>query len=382
MRVLHLVKSSVGAVWAWRQIRELRALGVDAQVVLPGSGPMVERYEAEGIPIHRLDLDLARMRAPGTFLARRRALDALLASLRPDLLHSHFVSTTLFARLALGRRGPRRVFQVPGPLHLEHALPRKADVWSANRRDWWIATCEMTRRVYLAEGIEASRIGFSFYGTDLGLHTGGRPGRLRPELQVGPQTRLIGMVAYAYPPKAWLGYRRGIKGHEDLIDAVRLLLDAGRDVRLVFAGGAWIGGDAYLASIKRYAAERLGGNVVFLGSRSDVPDIYADLDVAVHPSHSENTGAAVESLLAGAPTIASNVGGLPDVVIDGETGWLCPPKDPPSLARVIGTVLDNPDEGRRRAAAGRAHVTRELDVRRTARQVLEFYRGLGPWKRS
>src|SRR5207253_11117736 len=106
----------------------------------------------------------------------------------------------------------------------------------------------------------------------------------------------VGMVAHVYPPRWVLGQRRGLKGHEDFIDAVARL---GAPVRAVVVGGPWIGADQYLARLRRRAWRHSRDAIRFTGHRSDVPAVYADLDVAVHPSLSENCGAAVESLAAG-----------------------------------------------------------------------------------
>ena len=336
---------------------------------------MASRYQDEGIPIRFLNCDLGQMRSPRAFMASRRGLRAVVEEVAPDLIHNHFVGPALFTRLALGRhRGPLRVFQVPGPLHLEHGATRTADLWSAGSTDYWIASCRKTRDIYLSAGIAPERVGFSYYGTDTDALVEARPGRVRPGLGLPSTTRLIGMVAYAYRPKRWLGRRKGIKGHEDLIDAVALLRKERRDVAVVFAGGPWVGAETYFESIKRYASPVLGSRALFLGSRDDVMDIYADLDVAVHPSHSENLGGAVESLLAAVPTVATNVGGLPDIVIPGETGWLCHPRSPGSLASAIGAALDDPAEASKRGLAGRALIKRDLNVNATAAQVADYYR--------
>jgi glycosyltransferase involved in cell wall biosynthesis len=79
-------------------------------------------------------------------------------------------------------------------------------------------------------------------------------------------------------------------------------------------------------------------------------------------------------LAAECPTIASAVGGLPDVVVDGETGWLVPPRDSGTLAASILEVLGDRHEGRRRARAGRDLVRHLFDVRRTAGEIASIYR--------
>lgn len=377
MRVLHLLKTSDGAKWAWRQMRELKALGVDVQVVLPGSGPMARKYADAGIPVHMLDCDFGRIRSLPALRRAKGALRALVGELKPSVIHSHFVGTTLLARLARGTRTRiPMVFQVPGPLHLESRLSKSADLLTAGDDDYWIASCRRTRQLYLAAGIAAARVGLSFYGTDVEGYAFGRAGWLRQVLGVSESAQVLGMVAYAYRPKRWLGQRTGLKGHEDLIDATALLRREGRDITLVIVGGPWLGAEAYFGGVKKYARATLGENAVFLGHRSDVADIYADLTVAVHPSHSENLGGAVESLLAAAPTVATDVGGLPDIVIDGKTGWLCEARSPRSLADAIGAALDSPNEAKRRALAGQQLVRRELDVRRTAAQVHHYYQRL------
>ena len=125
--------------------------------------------------------------------------------------------------------------------------------------------------------------------------------------------------------------------------------------------------------MQKYARSRCGDKVVFLGTRSDVADLYADFDVAVHPSHSENVGGAVESLLLGVPTIATRVGGFPDLVQDGKTGWLVPPKNPKDLATAIENALADPIGARAKTLAGQQRARELFDVRRTAKEVKDIY---------
>ena len=85
------------------------------------------------------------------------------------------------------------------------------------------------------------------------------------------------------------------------------------------------------------------------------------------------TGGAAESMLLGRPTIATSVGGLPDLVKDGETGWLVPPHAPQQLADAIVDSLARPAEAARRAAAGAVLCRQLMDVRRTGAEVVTIY---------
>ncbi len=373
IRVLHLVKTNAGGEWALRQMRELRASGIDVHVALPGGRSLRHDGFMNGITAHDASLDFPKRR-PWRFRPIAGRLQALVEEVEPDVIHSHFVGTTLTMRLALGRNHPTpRVFQVPGPLHLEHPAFRFGELATAGPRDHWVASCVWTRDAYLRSRRAGGRVFLSYYGTDVGDLTPRPPGILRSELGIDANVPVVGMVAYMYPPKWYLGQRTGIKGHEDLIEAVAGCLPRFPDLRVVFVGGAWIGGEAYERRVRALAQRRLGSAAVFLGTRYDVADLYADFDVAVHPSHSENIGGAVESLLLAVPTVATRVGGFPDVVVPGETGWLVPPRSPGSLAEAVADALTRRDEAHAMAARGRERMSDMFDVRSTSAQIGRIY---------
>lgn len=375
MRILHLVKTTVGAVWAIRQMRVLLNHGHDIHVVLPDHNGLYQTYVEAGITVHVIPLNLS---GPFGILQLGRqaiALRKLVQRVQPDLIHSHFVSTTLFMRAALVGIPVKRIFQVPGPLHLEHGVTRMLEIMLSNSWDYWIASCHKTRDIYLRAGIPGSRIGLSFYGMDLTCYSNKPKGKLRSLLQLSDDQKIIGMVAFTYAPRKWLGHKRGIKGHEDFIDAMVQVVDKHNCIACVI-GGPWQGANDYFNQVVAYGKSRLGDNIVFLGTRQDVPELYPDFDVVVHPSHSENLGGAAESLLMGVPTLATNIGGFPDIVVEGKTGWLAPPADPHALAVKIMHILDDPQEAARRASNGKALVLEELDVVNTAGRVDAFYRDI------
>lgn len=372
MRVLHLLKTAIGATWALHQVRELIRLGIAIDVAMP-DGPMCARFADVGAVVHRINVDLAAhrpWRLPQLLTMTRELVDRV----RPDLVHSHFVGTTATMRLALADRELPRIFQVPGPLHLEHPLFAHAERSLAGPQDHWIAACEWTRLAYRRLGVAARRISLSYYTTDLSRFTpGSRDGALHHALGLAPHIPLIGMVAHCYPPKRHLGQRRGLKGHEDFIDALARCRTQGSEAVGVVVGSAWGGATWYEQEVQRYAEHRCPGGIRFLGHRDDVPDLYRAFTLAVHPSHSENVGGALESSLMAVPTIATDVGGFPDLIHPGRTGWLVPPGDPPALGRAILAALADPTRASALANAARAQALDQFSPTRLGREVRDIY---------
>ncbi|SFZ81048.1 Glycosyl transferases group 1 [Devosia enhydra] len=374
LRVLHLLKTARGAPFPIRQIAAMTRAGVASAVLVPVRGDNHQPIVDAGAEVFFGRNDIKAVVQPAQFLAARQHLLAAMDVFRPDIILGHFVGSIIFARLALGRRhAVPRVFQVAGPLHLEHWGPRRFEIATAGPSDFWLATCKATRGHYRAAGIDAERLGLGYFGLPDESFAKGPPETLRRLL--GPAAagrQIVGMVAFAYPPRPFLGRPRGLKGHEDLFEAMRLLIAQGTDAHLVVVGGAAEGAEAYYEQLKALGHRLLGDRLTMLGSRQDVAALYPGMDVAVHPSHSENLGAAIESLALGVPTVATSVGGFPDIVRPGETGWLVPPRDPPALARAIAEVLGNPSEARRRAEAGRNLISEEFRADRAAAGVTAF----------
>src|SRR5262249_8858935 len=154
------------------------------------------------VTVHIADLDVPSS-APWRIAAGARRLSDLVRRIGPDLVHSHFVGTTLTMRAALGRSDSLpRVFQVAGPLHLGHRLFRALDLSTASPADRWIGSCQWTCDAYRSAGIPAERVFLSYYGVDLDPHDA-RPAPVAlPWPAGGP---VVGMVAYMYAPKWYLG---------------------------------------------------------------------------------------------------------------------------------------------------------------------------------
>jgi glycosyltransferase involved in cell wall biosynthesis len=130
----------------------------------------------------------------------------------------------------------------------------------------------------------------------------------------------------------------------------------------------------YRTLVERGGLERC---VRFLGFRQDLPALMKAADLFVLPSVAEAFGLVLaEALYLGVPVVASRVGGIPEIVTDGEDGVLVPPGDPLALAQAIGAVLGDSSLRARHAGAGRAKVVERFDFRLMVRAYEDAYESL------
>jgi glycosyltransferase involved in cell wall biosynthesis len=164
------------------------------------------------------------------------------------------------------------------------------------------------------------------------------------------------------------------KGLEGFLDAVPIVANRFPAVRFMIVGGSPCN-PCYEIDIRNLADRRkLTGLVIFTGQRSDVPGILRESTLSVLPSLSESfSNSLLESMAAGLPVVATNVGGNPEIVQDGETGVLVPPRDPAAMAEAIIRVLEAPEMARRFGAAGRERVMKHFSLETVIRRTTDLY---------
>ena len=378
MRVLQVVKTTDGANWAARQARILRDLGVEIHVALPArEGMAMSAWVDSGAEIHIVDLNLP-VRSPTLLPRVLTAARQLVARVSPDLIHSHFVTTTCTLRLALGKsHGIPRLYQVAGPLHLEHWPSRTFELSLAGEADYWIPSSRCILETYRRHRIPQEKLFLSYYGWfDPDEEFQSHRGELRSLVGASPKDVIIGNVNFMYPPKYYLGQTVGLKAHEDIIDALGAVIRENRDVLGVFVGGAWGGARGYEGRLRKRGLKRGGERIRFTGplSFTKARAMWEDFDLGIHVPLSENVGGVPEPLSRGVPVIAGAVGGLPEVVLPGRTGYLVPPRQPRVLAATIKKVLREPEHARALAEVGRRLVRTMFDSVRTGTEILDIYR--------
>lgn len=322
------------------------------------------------------ELDEAGVRFVG--LERRRRLDlrpwgTVLRMLRGgvDILHSHkFGSNVWAAGLTFLSRPPvfiahEHTWSYSGDrrriLLDRRLIAPRADAFVAVSRD-------DQRKMVEIERIPPEKTRFIPNGIDLEPPPEDAGKRIRRELGLAADQPVIGTVATL----------RAQKALDVLIEAALMLREEFADLAILVAGGADPTAAEEAARLKAMA-KRLGAGetVRFLGPRDDVPSLLAALDVAVISSDYEGSPLSVmEYMEAALPVVATRVGGVPDIVVDGETGFLVPPRDPAAITDAVRRLLAEPDLARRMGEAGRRRRRAEFDLSATVRRVEQLYEDL------
>jgi glycosyltransferase involved in cell wall biosynthesis len=166
------------------------------------------------------------------------------------------------------------------------------------------------------------------------------------------------------------------KGHTDLIEALSMARSRLPQNWLLLVAGAGFNGN--LDRLTRLVGERgLTSHVRFLGQRLDVPVVLSAADIHVSASHSEGfPNNVLEAMCARLPVVATAVGGVPEQVLDGVTGLLVPPRNPPELSEVLAALAGDPDRGALLGRRARRRVEREFSIERSVAGFEDVYAGL------
>jgi glycosyltransferase involved in cell wall biosynthesis len=283
----------------------------------------------------------------GIMLPRVRELLPLLRRERPAMLYlASGLTSNLAGAIAAGRCG------VPVICHFKGF--RRVGPMDRFCSRWIDTAITMTDEIaehYQARGIQAGRFVTIYDGIDVARFAAGGGAAVRRELGIPPDAPCVGIV----------GHVQGWKGQLLVAEAVARARRNLPALRCLIVGGVHRLGAEYAERLKeRVAAPDLAGHVVLTGARPDVAACMDAMDVVIHASNREPFGRVLlEAMAAGRPVVAPREGGPLEIVVDGETGVLVPPRDPDALATAIVTLLNDPA---RRAAMARAARTRAAAV--------------------
>ena len=280
------------------------------------------------------------------------ALGWLIFREKPAMVHTHSSKAGILGRLAAKLVGVPIIVHTPhGHVFYGHfnrfisKIFLWIEKWFAFLTDRIIALTEGEKTDYLNLGVGRPHQLLTIHsGVDIGAYIFNHVDVIdkRQSLGLCANGLLVGFVGWLLP----------IKGPLHLLRAMPEVWSVHPDSTLVFVGKGDLDVDLRAEALQIEA----NGKVRFLGWRDDVAEIMQIFDIFVLPSLNEGMGRVlVEAMAAGKPVVASNVGGIPDLVKDEITGLLVPPGDQQALANAIMRLADNPSEARRMGAAGKLY---------------------------
>lgn len=291
-----------------------------------------------------------------------RGLRRELRVLRPALVHTNSTKMHLIAGAAA------RLQRLPVVWHMRDLLTEPG------ARGWLARAVRRIRPEVIAI---SEAVAGQFDGLPCRVHLipngiplerfapGPPPERLREELRLPDDAPLACVVGRLTP---W-------KGHQALLRAWAQVIERLPEARLLVVGEVAFWDEAYEQELRDLAtALKVGDRVLWLGFRDDVADLLRLSDLLVLPSVDEPFGRVIiEAMATQRPVVATASGGVPEIVVEGQTGLLVPPHEHEPLAEAIVSVLSDPALAARMGAAGRQRALERFDVRRVAAQVEALY---------
>jgi glycosyltransferase involved in cell wall biosynthesis len=311
---------------------------------------------------------LVRRVSPINDLRALWSLYRLFRQVRPDVVHSRNAKARFLAPLAARFAGVDLVVQTIHGFSFNNQIDERRALYIAlERLAAWLCHCNVVvSEADLEEGellgiLKPGRAAIIRSGVDVRKVQGADPaatGEIRRRYARGG-TRLVTLVGRLTSPKT----------PEVFVDAAAMVLEDHPATTFLLVGDGAKREELH-AQVGRLGVE---GKVVLTGLRSDVPEILAASDIIVHSSTHEGLPKTVlEGMAAGAPVVATAVGGVPAVVEHGVTGLLVDPLDPDQLAEAISSLLRDPDLCRRLAAAA-SGALEEFTIERTVADTERLY---------
>lgn len=288
-------------------------------------------------------------------------LSRVIRQLEPDVVHAHDSHAVAMAASALSMAAPaprpplfmsRRV-----DFHIrKNALSR----WKYNQVDCFVCASAAIRRMLIGDGIAPERTAVVHDGVDLERLDLVPPASIHEALWLPRHAPVVANAAALVPHK----------GQRHLVEAAALVVREIPDARFVIFGE----GELRESLERHIASHNLEKHVLLPGFRSDVLSLCKTIDLFVMSSVTEGLGSAVlEAMACRKAVVATTAGGLPEAVVDGETGLLVPPRNDRALADAIVRLLKDDALRARFAEAGRRRVEDQFSAVRMVDGILRLY---------
>lgn len=349
LHVLHVLGNAItGGMehWVLRLAQALPRERFRTSAAVPFESPVAERLRDAGVAVHVVPVPAD---PPWSSI---RAVAAIARTGSAELLHAHMPHAHALAALA----GQAASLPVLTTIHarelstLDVELHRAfgSHVSTVCRDSWWQA---------LSLGLDPRYLSCEPNGVDAeAFRPQPRGGALRAALGLAADARLIGCVGRLSPEK----------GPEVLVRAMLLLQRTRPDTHAVFVGSGPMHGELQRLAASLGVADR----VHWAGPRDDLPALHAEFDLVASPSHTEAMPLALlEAMACARPVVATRTGGVPELVVPGETGLLVAPGDFDGLAQACDHLLADPARRDAMGRAARQRVQRHFSLADAAARV-------------
>jgi glycosyltransferase involved in cell wall biosynthesis len=291
-------------------------------------------------------------------------LSRVIRDLQPDLVHAHDPHGVAAAATALSIASPARRPALVAARRVDfHLKANSFSRWKYRQVDRFVTASEAIRAMLLQDGVSPDRVVTVHEGIDVERVVAVEPMNVREEYWFPPHSLIVGNIAALVPHK----------GQKFLIDAAALVVREMPEARFLVLGE----GELHASLEHQIRHLHLAQHVVLAGFRADVLGVLKGLDLFVLSSVTEGLGTSLlDAMAAERPIVATRAGGIPEVVVHGETGLLVPPRDGAALAAAILEMLRDPVRRQRCAAAGFARVRERFSVDRMVDETLGVYAAL------
>jgi glycosyltransferase involved in cell wall biosynthesis len=334
-------------------------------------GRLLEQGRAENLRIVQVD-SLRRAIHPGNDYQAYKALVAFFREFRPDVVHTHSAKGGMLGRAAAWKVG------VPAVIHSVHGAPfhpyqnvlsrtffRNCERWAAKRCHHMISVADAMTELMVSNGVaprEKFTTVYSGMEVEPFLEANQHRDAMRKKLGIDDQVVVVGKIARLFH----------LKGHEYVIEAARDVAKRAPQVRFLLVGDGILR-SSLEARIREYG---LADKFIFVGlvEPETIPQYIGAMDVLVHTSLREGLARALpQALLAGKPVISYDIDGAREVVIDGETGWLLPPKSVSELADAVVAAASDAQIRQRMGQTGRSRFTEQFRHEVMTARIRQIY---------
>jgi glycosyltransferase involved in cell wall biosynthesis len=248
-------------------------------------------------------------------------------------------------------------------------MQKRAQRWACQFADCVLVNAVAVREWLIGEGYDAAKIVVIPNGVELSRFEG-MSGAESPFRGLGiPDGAPVVLVVSRLNP---------LKGIEPFLEAAALVARECPNARFVIAGDTNPNERAYWSTLTSLTGRlRLTERVIFAGFRQDVPRLLSAATITVMPSLNEAlSNVVLESMAAGAPVVATRVGGTPEAIADGVNGLLVPPGEPRAMANAIASLLADRSRARRLGDAARQSINERFSMERMVSATAQIYEAL------